>query len=109
LLQDGDKIDTLFFEEGFELSGDKGRVLAEFASGQPAIVLAEHGKGRAMIVGSFVGSAYHHFQNPNNGKFLAGLADWLGIVRRWKSPFPRVTYWWRRGSLRGRPDDPFCL
>jgi hypothetical protein len=81
LLKDGDRIDTLFFEEGFELNGAKGRVLAEFESGRPAIVFAEHGKGRAMIVGSFIGSAYHHFQNPNNGKFLAGLADWLGIVR----------------------------
>jgi len=81
LLKDGDKMDTLFFEEGFELSGDKGRVLAEFEGGRPAIVYAEHGKGRAMIVGSFVGSAYHHFQNPNNGKFLAGLADWVGISR----------------------------
>jgi beta-galactosidase len=81
LLRDGDKVDTLFFEEGFELVGSKGRVLAEFAGGEPAVVVAEHGQGRAMIVGSFIGSAYHHFQNPNNGKFLAGLADWLGIDR----------------------------
>jgi beta-galactosidase len=81
LLRDGDKIDTLFFEEGFELLGAKSRVLAEFEGGRPAIVYAEHGKGRAMIVGSFIGSAYHHFHNPNNGKFLAGLADWLKIAR----------------------------
>jgi beta-galactosidase len=81
LLKDGDKLDTLFFEEGFELSGQKARVLAEFDNGQPAIVYAPQGKGRAMIVGSFIGSAYHHFRNPNNGKFLAGLADWLKILR----------------------------
>jgi beta-galactosidase len=81
LLKDGDKLDTLFFEEGFELLGSKARVLAEFESGQPAIVTAPYGKGRAMIVGSFVGSAYHHFRNPNNGKFLAGLAEWLKVGR----------------------------
>jgi beta-galactosidase len=81
LLRDGDRLDTLFFEEGFELLGEKARVLAEFDSGQPAIVAAQYGKGRAMIVGSFIGSAYHHFRNPNNGKFLAGLADWLQVVR----------------------------
>jgi hypothetical protein len=81
LLNDGDKLDTLFFEEGFELSDEKARVLAEFDNGQPAIVYAPQGKGRAMIVGSFIGSAYHHFRNPNNGKFLAGLADWLKVVR----------------------------
>jgi len=81
LLKDGDKLDTLFFEEGFELLGAKARVLAEFDSGQPAIVAAPRGKGRAMIVGSFIGSAYHHFKNPNNGKFLAGLAEWLKVKR----------------------------
>lgn len=81
LLKDGDTLDTLFFEEGFELIGEKARVLAEFGSGQPAIVYAPRGKGRAMIVGSFIGSAYHHFRNPNNGKFLAGLADWLRVGR----------------------------
>ncbi len=80
-LRDGDKLDTLFFEEGFELNGEKARVLAEFDNGQPAIVSSPWGKGRAMIVGSFIGSAYHHFRNPNNGKFLAGLADWIKVVR----------------------------
>ena len=81
LLKDGDRLDTLFFEEEFELLGTKARVLAEFERGRPAVVVAHHGKGKAMIIGSFVGSAYHHFQNPNNGKFLAGLADWLKVVR----------------------------
>ena len=81
LLRDGDKLDTLFFEEGFELLGSKARVLAEFENGRPAIVYARQGEGRAIIVGSFIGSAYHHFRNPNNGKFLAGLAAWLKVTR----------------------------
>ena len=45
------------------------------------MVAAPFGKGRAVIVGSFPGSAYFHFKNPNNGKFFAGLADWLKIAR----------------------------
>ncbi len=81
LLRDGDKLDTLFFEEGFELLGSKARALAEFEDGRPAIVYAKQGEGRAIIVGSFIGSAYHHFGNPNNGKFLAGLAAWLKVTR----------------------------
>ncbi|MGB7295387.1 MAG: beta-galactosidase, partial [Candidatus Aminicenantales bacterium] len=81
LLRDGDRLDTLFFEESFELLSNKARVLAEFEDGRPAIVYARQGRGRAIIVGSFIGSAYHHFGNPNNGKFLAGLADWLKITR----------------------------
>ncbi len=80
-LKDGEKLDTLFFEEGFELLDIKAQVLAEFENGKPAIVHAPYGKGKAMIVGSFIGSAYYHFKNPTNGKFFAGLFDWLKLVR----------------------------
>jgi beta-galactosidase GanA len=79
LLREGDTLDALFFEEGFELINDQSQVLAEFENGKPAIVYASYGKGKAIIVGSFLGSAYHHFKNPHNAKFLAGLAQWLKI------------------------------
>ncbi|MGD8537516.1 MAG: beta-galactosidase [Candidatus Aminicenantes bacterium] len=79
LLRPGDHLDTLFFEESFELVGDKSVVLAEFENGKPAMVYSPYGKGKAIIVGSFIGSAYHHFQNSNNAKFLTGLAQWLKI------------------------------
>ena len=78
-LRSGDVLDALFFEESFELIDDKSVVLAEFENGKPAMVYASYGKGKAIIVGSFIGSAYHHFQNSNNAKFLTGLAQWLGI------------------------------
>jgi beta-galactosidase len=80
LLKPGDKLDSLFFEESLEVFGKASRVVATFPDGRPAVVAAPFGKGRAIIVGSFLGSAYHHFKNPNNGKFFAGLADWLKIV-----------------------------
>jgi beta-galactosidase GanA len=79
LLKEGDALDALFFEEGFELINDRSQVLAEFENGKPAIVFAPYGKGKAVIVGSFIGSAYHHFKNPANAKFFAGLTQWLGI------------------------------
>lgn len=81
LLAPGDKLDALFFEESFEVFGTKSVVLAEFEDGRPAMVAAPFGKGKAVIVGSFPGSAYYHFKNPNNGKLFAGLADWLKIAR----------------------------
>jgi beta-galactosidase GanA len=80
LLKPGDKLDSLFFEEAFDVFGESSRVVAKFQDGRPAVVTAPYGKGRAIIVGSFLGSAYHHFRNPNNGKFFAGLADWLGVA-----------------------------
>jgi beta-galactosidase len=81
LLKPGDRLDSLFFEESFDVFGQDSRVLAVFPDGRPAIVAAPYGKGRAIIVGSFPGSAYHHFKNPANGKFFAGLADWVGARR----------------------------
>lgn len=81
LLSAGDVLDTVFFEEGFDLLGSKAQVLAEFENGKPAIVYAPFGKGKAMIVGSFLGAAYHHFKNPNNAEFFAGLFDWLKLTR----------------------------
>ena len=80
LLKPGDKLDSLFFEESLDVFGKTSRVVAAFPDGRPAIVTAPFGKGRAIIVGSFLGSAYHHFKNPNNGKLFAGLADWLKIT-----------------------------
>ncbi len=80
-LAHGDKLDTLFFEEVFDVFGPKSKVLAEFPDGRPAMVSAAFGKGRVLIVGSFLGSAYYHFQNPNNAKFFVGLADGLKIPR----------------------------
>jgi len=79
LLEPGDKLDSLFFEESLDVFGKSSRVVAAFPDGRPAVVAAPFGKGRAIIAGSFLGSAYHHFKNPNNGKFFAGLADWLKI------------------------------
>lgn len=79
LLEPGDRLDSVFFEEGFELAGGPGRVLARLDDGTPAAVAATFGRGRAVIVGSFLGLAYHHFKNPANGRFFAGLADWLKI------------------------------
>jgi len=79
LLEEGEKLDALFFEEGFELINDRSQVLAEFESGEPAIVYSTYGEGEAVIVGSFIGMAYHHFQNQNNAEFFTGLAEWLNL------------------------------
>jgi beta-galactosidase GanA len=81
LLKPGDTLDALFFEESFDVFGKDSRVLAEFSDGRPAIVYAPDGKGRALIVGSFPGSAYFHFKNPANARFFAGLAAWLKIPK----------------------------
>ncbi len=80
-LKEGEKLDSLFLEESFEITNKNAKVLAEFEDGKPAIIYSNYGKGKALIVGSFIGLAYHHFSNPNNKKFFAGLVKWVGIKK----------------------------
>jgi beta-galactosidase len=79
LLKTGDALEALFFEESFDLRSERARVLAAFSDGQPALVYSTFGRGRALVVGSFIGSAYYHFSHQANARFFTGLAEWLGV------------------------------
>lgn len=81
-LKPGDSLDTVFFEETFEITDKKAEVLARSEDGQPMLVVAPYGRGKALMAGSFLGSAYHHFRNKNSALFLTGLAAWLGIKKQ---------------------------
>lgn len=78
-LRSGDELDTVFFEESFEVKDKQAEVLAKSQDGEPLLVLKSHGRGRALVAGSFPGLAYHHFGNKNNRSLFTGLAAWLGI------------------------------
>ncbi len=78
-LKPGDALDSVFFEEAFDVTDPNAKVLATWADGAPAAVASRFGKGRAVIVGSFLGLAYHHFSNPANARFLTALAEGLKI------------------------------
>jgi beta-galactosidase len=68
------------FEEDLEPLGG-ARVLAEFPNGEPAIVENRYGKGRAILIGSFV--ALHYQRQPDDvatRKFLVGLGRLAGVA-----------------------------
>jgi beta-galactosidase GanA len=60
-------------------------VLAKFASGHPAITSARHGDGRAILIGSYIGLAYHRGGSPTNGDLITSLVDANAAIER-----PRV-------------------
>lgn len=69
------------FEEQLEpLAG--GRVLARFADGSPAMIAKTAGKGRAVLIGSFVALAYHEHHDPAAKQLLLALARGAGVVPR---------------------------
>ncbi len=68
------------FEEDLEPLGD-ARVLAQFPNGEPAIIENRYGKGRAILVGSFV--ALHCDRQPDDAatrKFLLALGRLAGVL-----------------------------
>src|SRR5439155_8471944 len=66
------------FEEELEPLG-KTRVLARFADGSAAMVENTYGKGKAILLGSFVGMAYQRHQNKSGKRLLLALASAAGI------------------------------
>ena len=63
----GAVVQETFLNEGAE-------VLAVFGRGSPAVTRARYGKGTAILVGSYVGLAFHREGHTSNADFIADLA-----------------------------------
>ncbi len=66
------------FEEDLEPL-QNARVLARFASGEPAVVEKSFGKGKAVLVGSFLARAFERHHEASTGRFLLALARQAGV------------------------------
>lgn len=64
----GAMVKETFFVEGAE-------VLATYADGEAAITSFGYGKGRGILIGSYVGLAYQRLGYPANAALLVGLID----------------------------------
>lgn len=74
---DGLKVPAAQFEEALRLV--RGRVLARFADGRPAVVESHYGRGRTIYIGTFLGLANQTLHSPAAAKLLRALARWAGI------------------------------
>ena len=83
----GRTVPGVSFAEHLELAGQGTRVLARFASadgkpGDPAVVMSEYGKGRAILIGSFPSAAFEAEPEKARaaGDLLAALAGLAGVT-----------------------------
>lgn len=67
-----------FEEELVPLSG--ARVLARFANGEVAAVERAYGKGKAVLVGSFLAMAYQRRHEEGTKRFVTSLAQAAGVT-----------------------------
>ncbi|PYV13141.1 MAG: hypothetical protein DMG21_21750 [Acidobacteria bacterium] len=73
---------TKIYGEGYEeelqpLAG--GKSVAIFSDGNPAVVVHNYGKGRTVLVGTFLALAYQRHQDLSNRQFLVALAKDTGV------------------------------
>ena len=79
-LKSGDTLRGALYEETLEPLNERGKVVARFASGAPAIVSSTYGKGKMLAIGTFLGHAFEADRDTTLERFLNGLVTWAGVV-----------------------------
>ena len=80
-LEPGEAVPGRWYEEALEPSSASARVVARFASGAPAAVASSYGRGRTLMLGSFVSAGFVSQPEETTRRFYAGLLDWAGVAR----------------------------
>ena len=80
-LAPGELLPGRWYEESLEASSPGARVVARFPSGAPAAVVSTHGRGRTLMLGSYVAAGYVSQPSDTARRFYSGLLDWAGVAR----------------------------
>jgi hypothetical protein len=80
-MKPGDVLPARWYEESLEPLSPDARVVAGFDPNRPAAVMSHYGKGKTLMLGSFVSAAYQSMPSPATERFYAALLDWAGVVR----------------------------
>jgi beta-galactosidase len=79
-MKSGDKLVGRWYEEALEPLGPQARVVARFDSGAPAAVTSSYGKGKTLMLGSYLAAAQQSTPSPEGQRFYAGLLEWAGVT-----------------------------
>jgi hypothetical protein len=79
-LKPGDVLPGRWYEEALD-PAPGARVLARFGNGAPAAVESSFGKGKALVLGSYVSAGYVSEPQEAGRRFFEGLLDWAGVRR----------------------------
>ncbi len=76
----GMALEGTIFEESFRPISPRSAVLGQFADGLPALIESRYGKGKTLLVGSFMGLAQTQHETRANSQFFQALIKWAGIT-----------------------------
>jgi beta-galactosidase len=79
-LKAGDLLAGRWYEESLE-PAPGARVVARFGSGAPAAVASTFGKGKTLVLGSYVSAGYISQPEEAGRRFFEGVLDWAGVRR----------------------------
>jgi beta-galactosidase len=80
-LQAGERLPGRWYEESLEPLAPAARVVARFAGGAPGAVVSSFGRGKALMLGSYVSAGYVSEPAETTRRFFEGLLDWAGVAR----------------------------
>jgi hypothetical protein len=75
----GETLQARWYEETLAPRGPEGRVVATFPTGSAAAVFSAYGKGKTLMLGSYVGAAYETRPEPSAARFYRSLLTWAGV------------------------------
>ncbi len=75
----GETLQARWYEETLEPRGPEARVVATFPAGSAAAVVSTFGKGKTLMLGSYVGAAYETHPEPSAARFYRSLLTWAGV------------------------------
>ena len=78
-LKDGDLLPARWYEESLEPLSPNAQVAARFADGSPAAIISKFGKGKTLMLGSYLSAAYQTTPTPEVERLYNGLLTWSGI------------------------------
>lgn len=78
-LRNGDSLPARWYEETLEPLSDSAKVIARFPGGASAAVMSRYGKGKTLMLGSYVSAAYVTAPGAAAERFYAGLLAWAGV------------------------------
>lgn len=93
-MKPGDALPARWYEETLEPLAPQARVVAQYAGGAPAAVASTFGRGRTLMLGSYVSAAYFTTPGEAAGRFFLGLLRWAGVTLPVEAPSRDVEVHW---------------
>jgi beta-galactosidase len=75
----GERLPARWYEETLEPLSTGARVVARFANDAPAAIASSYGRGKTLMLGSYVSAAYETAPSRETERFYAGLLKWAGV------------------------------